>query len=43
MRPSRILGCDTTFKVFGFGKDAVLKKYTNCVEFENVASVFNQE
>ena len=37
-----ILGCDTTSRVFGFGKAGVLKVYDKSEEFRNAASVFNR-
>mgnify|MGYP000119659721 CR=1 FL=1 len=36
-----ILGCDTTSKVYGFGKCVGLKLFKKCESFRSVASVFN--
>ena len=36
-----ILGCDTTFRVHGIGKEAALKKYANSLHFREQAKVFN--
>jgi len=36
-----ILGCDTTFRVFGFGKGVALKLISDSEGFREQATVFN--